>query len=113
MTLHGVKYVRPRNSQNRGIIPLSVCDEMVHRLVPRPNVARIYQGCHRFNTLSLAGQQQTRKIGRERLTSVSVVDKSRNFFDITLKSDFSGISERDHAAIISQSVNKIHYFMTQ
>jgi hypothetical protein len=113
MSLHCVQYTGPRNSEYRRIHPLSVGNKMMRRLMPRSNATRIYQGCHRFNTLPLARQQQSGKIGLKRFTSVSMVNRSCNLFDITLKSEFNGIRGRGHAPMISQSVGKAHLFMTQ
>jgi hypothetical protein len=113
MALHCIEYMGSRNSEYRCVIPFGIRDKMMHRLVLRANVARIYHCRHRLNTLSLARQQQPGKIGFERLTSVSMLDSSRNLVDIILKSNFSGIDFGGHAPRISQPLENVYHFMTQ
>lgn len=56
-----------RSGEHRVVGPVGLCHEVMQRLVRRLHATGLHAGCHRFDALARAGQQQTRAVRSERL----------------------------------------------
>jgi hypothetical protein len=69
---HGRQHPGAGHAQDRRGLPRGVGDEMVHRLMPRSDVAGIDSGGHGLDALALPRQAQAGDVGAQRLMTVSV-----------------------------------------
>jgi len=85
MALQGRQHCLPGDAQNGGIIPGGVGDEMMHRLMPRADVAWIDSRRHGFDALPVSRQTQPRDIVPERTVAVPVAEGAAEPLNIRVK----------------------------
>src|SRR5206468_7638334 len=72
VTLHLLQYVVTRYPQDRLVIPRSIGNEVMQRLMAGPHVPRVDTGRHRLNALSLPRQTEAHQIRTQRLAPIRV-----------------------------------------
>src|SRR5690242_17744771 len=85
---HGWQRILTNYAQERAIAPGRGRDEVVQRLMPRTDVARIDPGRNRLNALALAGQKQPGEIVTQGLNSISAINLIAQQSEVMLKAFF-------------------------
>ena len=71
--------------QYRIVRPVGLCHEVMQRLMRRPHAPWLHASRHRFDTLTIAGQQQAGAIGLERRRAIGMPQHRRQCLDIGSK----------------------------
>jgi hypothetical protein len=72
-------------AQDRGIVPRGIGDEVMHRLMARPDVAGIDARCHRLDALPIPRQAPTRDIGPQGAVPILVAEGRAETLNIGVK----------------------------
>src|SRR6266851_9044609 len=96
MTLHLLQHVVTRYPQDRLVIPRSIGNEVMQRLMAGPNVPRVDTGGHRLDALSLSGQTEAHQIRTQRLAAVRVPEHGGHALQVVLESAFGAADSLHH-----------------
>jgi hypothetical protein len=114
MALHLPQDKITGDAKHLRILPGSVGDQVMHRLVPSPYVPRIDARRHGFNTLPIAGQTQPSKVGAQRLVSIRVPEGARQLAKVLAEPPFPGIGRvGSHVPMLAWYPREPLIFMTQ
>ena len=87
--LHGGQHARADHGEHRGIRPVGLGDQVVHRLMRCLHPAGLDPGSHRLDALAVTRQQQAGAVAPNRGDAVGMAERRTKRLDIGRKPRFT------------------------